>query len=93
MENPPDSASPPAPATVPAPSRGPRIAASIFLGMVGLLGLFMTLCGAGFTLSMIGPGNDGWEGLLVLTLPCMLIGIGIVWAVVRWFTKPRDGAR
>lgn len=59
--------------------------------LLGLLGLAMSLCGGGVlvaglaNLRALGPA-DIQVGLLI-TIPCLLAGIGIIWAAVVLLKK------
>jgi hypothetical protein len=49
--------------------------------LLGMLGLFMSLCGGGFTLMSFTEAHS--TGLLVLTVPSLLLGIGLIWLCAR----------
>jgi len=51
--------------------------------LLGLLGLFMSLCGGGFTVMGFGLGEEGSSGVLALAVPSLLLGLGLIWLCVR----------
>ncbi len=61
------------------------IIATLALGLVGLL---MSLCGGGISLmSLSAPGA---AGVLVIAVPSLLLGIGLILACVRLLNRIRD---
>ncbi len=52
---------------------------------LGLVGLLMSLCGGGFSLmSLTAPGAGG---VLVIAVPSLLLGIGLILACVRLLNR------
>jgi hypothetical protein len=67
-----------------------RIIAILLLSFVGLVGLGMSLCGGVFTFSgLFEPGGGGGEfrasGFLPMSVPSLLVGLAILYAVYRGF--------
>jgi hypothetical protein len=57
--------------------------------ILGILGLFMSLCGGGFT--VMGLSEPGSAGLLVITIPSLLFGMALIWLCVRMLSRvPRE---
>jgi hypothetical protein len=49
--------------------------------LIGMLGLFMSLCGGGLT--VLSLSASGADGLLAITIPSLLLGVGLIWLCVR----------
>jgi hypothetical protein len=72
-----------------------RILVIIVLGLVGLVGLGMSLCGGFFTLAGLAdlghhaghPGEFGMAGFLIMSVPSLLVGLGLVWLAARGINK------
>ena len=64
-----------------------RIVVIFLLGIVGLIGLGMSLCGGMITLSGLSESGHGGEfpasGFLIISVPSLVVGVLIVVAVVR----------
>jgi hypothetical protein len=65
-----------------------RVIAILLLSFVGLVGLGMSLCGGVFTLSgLFASGGGGGEfsasGFLPISVPSLLVGLAILYAVYR----------
>jgi hypothetical protein len=68
-------------------------------GVVGLIGLFMSLCGGGFFLmmgydslrSILGPRHDpsAVSALVLLLIPafCLVVGASVFWACYKYVRK------
>ncbi len=52
-----------------------RVLIGLALLVGGLLGLFMTACGGYITLSGLGGGSGGMQGVLVISVPSLLAGL------------------
>ena len=65
-------------------SRIASIAATIGLGIAGVIGLFMSLCGGIVSaVSLGGASSDPYsKAVFVISLPSLLIGLGVLWWVV-----------
>jgi len=66
-----------------------RVIAILLLSFVGLVGLGMSLCGGVFTLSGLfasgggGGGEFSASGFLPISVPSLLVGLAILYAVYR----------
>lgn len=64
-----------------------RPIAILLLGLAGIVGLGMSLCGGAFTLAGLIPTSDHGEfpasGFLIISVPSLLIGLAILTLVVR----------
>ena len=69
-----------------------RILVGLALVVGGLLGLFMTACGGIFTLTSIGGGSGGIQGVLVLSGPSLIGGVFLLMFVKRKFQSWRTAA-
>jgi hypothetical protein len=49
--------------------------------LLGLVGLLMSLCGGG--VSLMSLGQSGAAGVLVISIPSLLLGIGFIWLCIR----------
>jgi ABC-type dipeptide/oligopeptide/nickel transport system permease component len=49
--------------------------------ILGLVGLFMSVCGGFFTFAGLASGSGG-AGLTAMALPFLLLGIGCIWGAV-----------
>ena len=58
-----------------------RVLAIVGALVLGLLGLFMSLCGGG--VALMGFTDRTAASLLVLSLPSLLFGLGLIWRCVR----------
>jgi hypothetical protein len=64
-----------------------KVITAIVMGIVGLVGLLMTLCGGVFTVNAFN--TSGTLGLLIISLPSLAVGVGAMWAVARYFSGPK----
>lgn len=73
-----------------------KMIAAFFVGLIGLLGLAMSLCGGFFTfvaLTSSGGESGAYTTLfLIISLPSMIIGAFIAWAIYRHFVKKSAAA-
>lgn len=65
-----------------------RLIAIVLLCIVGVAGLGMSLCGGAFTFAgLVDSGSGGGElparGFLVISVPSLLVGMAVVYGVVR----------
>lgn len=65
-----------------------RVIAIVLLCIVGVVGLGMSLCGGAFTFAgLASSGSEGGEfparGFLVISVPSLLVGMAVVYGVVR----------
>lgn len=60
-----------------------RILVGLALVVGGLLGLFMTACGGIFTLTSLGGGSGGIQGVLALSAPSLVGGVLLLAFVKR----------
>jgi|GEM_PF-3263520 len=65
-----------------------RLIVIVLLCIVGLVGLGMSLCGGAFTfVGLLDSGSGGGEmparAFLVIAVPSLLVGLAIVYGVVR----------
>ena len=64
-----------------------RIVVIFLLCIVGLVGLGMSLCGGAITLSGLTSAGHGGEfpasGFLIISVPSLIVGVLIVFFVVR----------
>ena len=71
-----------------------KIVVIILCIMLGLAGLFMSACGGFFTMSTLAQGSD--MGILVISLPFLLVGAACVWGAAagirRATRKPTSGS-
>ena len=52
--------------------------------LLGLIGLFMSLCGGGFVIGALLNFHDRSSGsIAAIAIPCALIGVGLIAASVR----------
>ena len=58
-----------------------RIVGTIALTLAGAVGLIMSLCGGVFTVA--GFATSGMIGALVISIPSLLIGLGLLWFAGR----------
>jgi len=78
-----------------------RVIAILLLSVFGLVGLGMSLCGGVFTFSgLLDPGGGGGEfrasGFLPISVPSLLVGLAILYAVyrgLRWLGRNPVQAR
>ena len=49
--------------------------------LLGIVGLLMSLCGGG--VSLMSLGDSGAASILVMSVPSLLLGIGLIWLCVR----------
>lgn len=70
----------------------PRILVGLALLVGGLLGLFMTACGGIFTLTSLGGGSGGIQGVLALSGPSLIGGVFLLMFVKRKFQSWRVAA-
>lgn len=78
-----------------------RVIAILLLSVFGLVGLGMSLCGGVFTFSgLLDPGGGGGEfhssGFLPISVPSLLVGLAILYAVyrgLRWLSRNPVQAR
>jgi hypothetical protein len=72
-----------------------RILVIIVLGLVGLVGLGMSLCGGFFTVAGLADlGDHGrrsgefrMSGFLIMSVPSLLVGLGLVLLAARGINK------
>jgi hypothetical protein len=65
-----------------------RTVAAVLMLIFGLLGLFMTACGAYFTVGGLVSRHDAYTGaMLVVAVPSLAIG-----ALLLWFIRTKYGA-
>jgi hypothetical protein len=58
-----------------------RILGTIALMLAGAAGLVMSLCGGAFTLAAFSTSE--MIGALVISVPSLLLGLGLLWLAVR----------
>jgi hypothetical protein len=56
--------------------------------LLGLVGLFMSLCGGGF--SLMAVTNSGALAILPIAVPSLLGGISLIWGCVRILSRVTD---
>ncbi len=67
-----------------------RVVVGILLLVGGLLGLFMSACGAFISVAMLADrASRQYAGMLILSVPCALVGVLLLWFVWRRFKKFR----
>jgi hypothetical protein len=67
-----------------------RTFVAVLLGISGLAGLFMTACGGFFTVAGLGSLRDPYSGgILMLAVPSLLAGLGVIWLVGRRYKSWR----
>ncbi len=71
-----------------------RIVIIILLGLVGVVGLGMSLCGGLVTLGGLAAlgdhahsGEFGMSGFLIVSVPSLLVGLALVFLAVRGIKK------
>ena len=69
-------------------SRGVSVLATIGLGVAGVAGLLMSLCGGLISVTALFNLRDPYsEGFMVVSVPSLLVGLLVLWLVVRALRK------
>jgi hypothetical protein len=68
-----------------------RILGIVTALLLGLIGLLMSLCGGGFTLMAVFSHNMSAAGVLVMSLPCLGVGVILILGAIK--LKDRAAAR
>jgi hypothetical protein len=70
-----------------------RVVVGILLFVAGLIGLFMTLCGAYGTLTSLS--SETMRGIALIAVPSLIAGVLLLWFVWRrvraWQGRPGSG--
>ena len=62
-----------------------KVTLALCLGLMGIVGLLMTLCGGFFTV----VGFKG--GVLPISIPSLLAGLALIWGAIKLASKPSPG--
>jgi hypothetical protein len=66
-----------------------KLILALVMGLIGLLGLLITLCGGVFTIQPILNASGGSVGILVMSVPAMAVGASLIWAAYKYFSRKK----